>query len=54
MNCEECIYGYYYNTCNAKWDDEISYKKMLKTYRCPYYSEGHKMYLTHIINTEIK
>ncbi len=44
MNCLECIYGYYYDTCNADWADK-TYAKMLKEHKCPYYNYGHNEYL---------
>lgn len=52
MNCEQCIYGYYYDTCNANWVDKQQYENMLKQHKCPYYQDGHKMYLDHIVSEE--
>lgn len=50
MNCEQCIYGYYYDTYNANWVSKQQYEKMLKQRKCPQYLDGHKMYLDHIVS----
>lgn len=52
MNCEQCIYGYCYDACNANWVNKQQYEKMLKQHKCPYYSDGHKMYLEYIVSEE--
>lgn len=52
--CDQCIYGYHYDFCNANWTSKKQYDKMLKKYKCPYYSDGHKMYLDHITSEETK
>lgn len=49
MDCSKCIYGYYYDTCNAEWKSKEQYNSMLQSQKCPYYNEGHKIYLERII-----
>lgn len=43
MDCTECIYGLYYDTCNADWKND-EYQEMLKRHECPYYKEGHRIF----------
>lgn len=43
MDCTECIYGQYYDTCNADWKND-EYQIMLRRHECPYYKEGHRMF----------
>ena len=47
MDCTKCIYGYYYDTCNADWKNG-EYQNMLKTHICPFFSEGNKMYFEQV------
>jgi len=32
--------------------DKQQYENMLKQHKCPYYQDGHKMYLDHIVSEE--
>lgn len=54
MNCSRCIYGYYYDTCNANWINKKQYEKNIKQHKCSYYSSGQKMYLDYIASDEIE
>jgi len=44
MDCTKCIYGYYYDTCNATWENNKQYNVMLETQKCLYFSYGHEQY----------
>lgn len=53
MNCQLCIYGYFFDTCNASWIDQRQYDEAIKCHKCPHYEEGHKQYLSQIGRDQI-
>lgn len=43
MDCDKCIYGIHFPTCNADWTEE-EYEKMAESDECKYFEEGNRLY----------
>lgn len=44
-DCSQCIYSYYYDTCNASWKSARQYENAVVQHICPFYEYGHGAYL---------